>query len=137
MSERKSLDLPLLSGGMMAVLVAQFFSALADNAILIAAIAIVKSQGLPNLVPLLQESFVVPFILLAPFVGQIADGFPKGRVMLVANLLKLCGALAMLSGINPLTAYGMIGIGAAMYSPANTASSRSYSAPPPWCAPTA
>ena len=118
MSERKSLDLPLLSGGMMAVLVAQFFSALADNAILIAAIAIVKMQGLPNLVPLLQESFVVPFILLAPFVGQIADGFPKGRVMLVANVLKLCGALAMLSGINPLTAYGMIGIGAAMYSPA-------------------
>lgn len=118
MSERKSLDLPLMSRGMMAVLVAQFFSALADNAILIAAIAIVKSQGLPNLVPLLQESFVVPFILLAPFVGQVADGFPKGRVMLVANLLKLSGALAMLSGINPLTAYGLIGVGAAMYSPA-------------------
>lgn len=118
MSERKSLDMPLLSPGMMAVLVAQFLSALADNAILIAAIAIVKSQGLPNLVPLLQESFVVPFILLAPFVGQVADGFPKGRVMLVANLLKLSGAFAMLSGINPLTAYGMIGVGAAMYSPA-------------------
>lgn len=118
MSERKSLDLPLLSMGMMSVLLAQFFSALADNAILIAAIAIVKTQGLANLVPLLQESFVVPFILLAPFVGQIADGFPKGRVMLVANLLKLLGAIAMVSGVNPLTAYGMIGIGAAVYSPA-------------------
>jgi LPLT family lysophospholipid transporter-like MFS transporter len=118
MSQRKSLGMPLLSPGMMAVLVAQFFSALADNAILIAAIAIVKSQGLPNLVPLIQESFVVPFILLAPFVGQVADGFPKGRVMLVANLLKLTGALAMMSGVNPLTTYGMIGIGAAMYSPA-------------------
>ena len=118
MSQTKALEMPLLSLGMMAVLVAQFFSALADNAILIAAIAIVKSQGLPNLVPLIQESFVVPFILLAPFVGQVADGFPKGRVMLVANLLKLCGALAMVSGVNPLTAYGMIGIGAAMYSPA-------------------
>src|SRR3989338_2366212 len=117
-SERKTLDLPLMSRGMMAVLTAQFLSALADNAILIAAIAIVKSQGLPNLVPMLQESFVVPFILLAPFVGQVADGFPKGRVMLVANLLKLTGALAMLSGVNPLTAYGMIGVGAAMYSPA-------------------
>jgi len=116
--ERKSLDLPLLSLGMMAVLIAQFLSALADNAILIAAIAIVKAQGLPNLVPLLQESFVAPFILIAPFVGQIADGFPKGRVMLVANLLKLAGALAMLSGINPLTAYAIIGVGAAMYSPA-------------------
>lgn len=118
MSERTTLNLPLLSSGMMAVLFAQFLSALADNAILIAAIAIVKSQGLPNLVPLLQESFVVPFILLAPFVGQFADGFPKGRVMLIANLFKLSGALAMLSGVNPLTAYGMIGIGAAMYSPA-------------------
>jgi LPLT family lysophospholipid transporter-like MFS transporter len=110
--------MPLLSLGMLSVLVAQFFSALADNAILIAAIAIVKSQGMANLVPLLQESFVVPFILLAPFVGQIADGFPKGRVMLVGNLIKLSGAIAMVAGINPLTAYGMIGIGATMYSPA-------------------
>ena len=118
MNERKTLDMPLLSRGMLSVLVAQFFSALADNAILIAAIAIVKAQGLPNLVPLLQESFVLPFILLAPFVGQIADGFPKGRVMLAANLLKLAGALAMVFGVNPLTAYGMIGVGAAMYSPA-------------------
>lgn len=116
--ERRTLDMPLLSLGMMSVLLAQFFSALADNAILIAAIAIVKSQGLPNLVPLLQESFVVPFILLAPFVGQVADGFPKGRVMLVGNLVKLSGAIAMVAGINPLTAYGLIGIGAAMYSPA-------------------
>lgn len=118
MIQRKSPDMPLLSLGMMSVLTAQFLSALADNAILIAAIAIVKSQGLPHLVPLLQESFVVPFILLAPFVGQVADGFPKGRVMLVANLVKLAGALAMVQGVNPLTAYALIGIGAAMYSPA-------------------
>lgn len=118
MSQRIPLEMPLLSLGMMAVLVAQFFSALADNAILIAAIAIVKSQGLPNLVPLLQACFVAPFILLAPFVGQVADGYPKGRVMLVANLIKLSGALAMVAGVNPLTAYGLIGIGAAMYSPA-------------------
>lgn len=117
-SASKHLNMPLLSPGMLSVLAAQFFSALADNAVLIAAIAIVKEQGLPNLVPLLQESFVVPFILLAPFVGQIADGFPKGRVMLAANLLKLAGALAMVAGVNPLTAYGIIGIGAAMYSPA-------------------
>lgn len=118
MSGRRALDLPLLSLGMMAVLAAQFLSALADNAILIAAIAIVKAQGLARLVPLLQESFVVPFILLAPFVGQFADRFPKGRVMFTGNLLKLLGALGMTLGINPLTAYGVIGIGAAMYSPA-------------------
>ncbi len=118
MEERQTLDLPLLSPGMMAVLIAQFFSALADNAILIVAIAIVRTTGLATLVPLLQESFVVPFILLAPFVGQIADGFPKGRVMLIANLLKFCGAVAMVLGLNPLAAYGLIGIGATLYSPA-------------------
>lgn len=118
MSQEQVADAPLLSLGMMAVLVAQFLSALADNAILVAAIAQVKAQGLPVLVPLLQESFVVPFVLLAPFVGQFADRFSKGRVMLGANLLKFAGALAMMAGVNPLTAYGVIGIGAALYSPA-------------------
>ncbi len=118
MNKRQSLNMPILSFGMMSVLVAQFLSALADNAILIAAIAILKLQGLPSVVPLLQESFVVPFILLAPFVGQISDNFSKGRVMLAANLLKLAGAIAMASGINSLSSYGLIGIGAAMYSPA-------------------
>lgn len=113
-----TLNMPLLSAGMMAVLVAQFLSALADNAILIVAISIVKSQGLANLIPMLQESFVIPFILLAPFVGQLADRFPKGRVMLASNMLKFSGALAMMLGVNPLTAYGLIGIGASMYSPA-------------------
>lgn len=118
MNHAKQANMPLLSLGMAAVLLAQFLSALADNAILITAIAIVKMQGLQNLVPLLQESFVVPFILLAPFVGQIADRFPKGYVMLAGNLLKLSGALGMMLSLNPLTAYGIIGIGAAMYSPA-------------------
>ncbi len=117
-NRRPTLNLPLMSLPMWSVLIAQFFSALADNAILIAAIAIVKSQGLPNLVPLLQESFIAPFILLAPFVGQISDAFPKGRIMLIGNSLKLAGAIAMLSGINPISAYALIGIGAAVYSPA-------------------
>jgi LPLT family lysophospholipid transporter-like MFS transporter len=72
-----SLNMPLMSPGMMAVLIAQFLSALADNAILIIAIAIVKTQGAANLVPVLQEAFVVPYILLAPFVGQLADRYPK------------------------------------------------------------
>jgi LPLT family lysophospholipid transporter-like MFS transporter len=71
----------LLSVGMASVLIAQFFSALADNAILIVAIAIVKARGMDGLISMLQESFVIPFILLAPFLGQIADVFPKGRMM--------------------------------------------------------
>jgi len=112
------LDLALLSLGMAALLVAQFFSALADNAVLITAIAIARNAGHAQLVPLLQEAFVLPFIALAPFAGPIADGFSKGRVMLGANLAKLCGAVAMALGANPLLAYGVIGIGATVYSPA-------------------
>jgi LPLT family lysophospholipid transporter-like MFS transporter len=83
----------LLSRGMVAVLVAQFISALADNALLFAAIALLKTQMAPDWqTPLLQEFFVVAFILLAPFVGPFADTWPKGRVMLVANSLKFLGA---------------------------------------------
>jgi LPLT family lysophospholipid transporter-like MFS transporter len=113
-----ALSLPLLSLGMGALLLAQFLSALADNAVLIAAIAVAKNNGMPGLVPLLQEAFVFPFIALAPFAGPVADGFSKSRVMLLANLVKLAGATGMALGANPLLAYGLIGIGATMYSPA-------------------
>ncbi|MEO6118346.1 MAG: lysophospholipid transporter LplT [Methylotenera sp.] len=109
----------LTSRGMIAVLIAQFLSALADNALLFAAIALLKLNLAPNWqIPMLQEFFVIAFILLAPFVGPFADGFPKGRVMLIANMFKLIGASAMFMGMNPLLAYGLVGIGAAAYSPA-------------------
>jgi LPLT family lysophospholipid transporter-like MFS transporter len=104
---------------MLAVSIAQFISALADNALLFAAIALLKSHQVADWqIPMLQEFFVLAFILLAPFVGPFADGFPKGRVMLIANSIKLLGASAMLVGLNPLIAYGLVGIGAAAYSPA-------------------
>lgn len=109
----------LLSQGMIAVLTAQFLSALADNALLFAAIALLRSYNAPSWqIPMLQEFFVAAFILLAPFVGPFADGFPKGRVMLIANLLKFGGASAMFMGMNPLLSYGLVGLGAAAYSPA-------------------
>jgi MFS transporter, LPLT family, lysophospholipid transporter len=111
-------DRPLLSLPMGAVLLAQFFSAFADNALLITAIALVKADGHLGWIPLLQAFFVIPFILLAPFVGALADAFPKGRVMLFANGLKLTGAASMAAGLHPLLCYGMAGIGAAAYSPA-------------------
>lgn len=105
--------------GLAAVLSAQFLSALADNALLFAAIALLKSYAAPEWhTPLLQEFFVLAYILLAPFVGPVADAWTKGRVMLVANGLKLAGAVAMLSGVSPLMAYGLVGVGAAVYSPA-------------------
>jgi LPLT family lysophospholipid transporter-like MFS transporter len=109
----------LTSRGMIAVLIAQFLSALADNALLFAAIALLLASQAPAWqIPLLQEFFVAAFILLAPFVGPFADGFPKGRVMLIANLVKLIGASTMLFGLDPLISYGLVGLGAAAYSPA-------------------
>lgn len=103
----------------MAVLGAQFLSALADNALLFAAIAVLKSQNAPDWqIPLLQEVFVIAFILLAPFVGPFADAIPKGRVMLLANGMKVIGSVTMLFGFSPLVAYNLVGIGAAAYSPA-------------------
>ena len=114
-----TVGLPLWSRALGAVLVAQFLSALADNALLFGALALLKAERYPEWSqPLLQEFFVAAFIVLAPFVGPFADGLSKGRVMLVANGLKLCGALGMAVGLNPFLAYGMVGVGAAAYSPA-------------------
>lgn len=105
--------------GFFTILAALFFSAVADNALLFAAIALLKSLLAPNWhVPVLQQSFAVAAIALAPFVGPFADALPKGRVMLVSNLLKMGGCAAMLLGLHPLLAYGWVGIGSAMYSPA-------------------
>lgn len=101
------------------VLSAQFFSALADNALLFGAIALVRQQHFPEWsIPVLQEFFVIAFIVLAPFAGAVADGFSKGRVMFWANALKLLGAASMLAGMSPFAAYGLVGMGAALYSPA-------------------
>lgn len=109
----------LLSRGMLAVMLTQFISALADNALLFAAIALLKAGSAPAWqIPLLQEFFVIAYIVLAPFAGPFADTLPKGRVMLIANCMKFLGAAAMLTGLNPLLAYGMVGLGAAAYSPA-------------------
>jgi len=109
----------LWSRGMIAVLAAQFLSALADNALLFGALALLRSDHYPPwTAPLLQEFFVGAYIILAPFAGPFADSLPKGRVMLIANTLKLAGALGMCLGLNPFLAYGLVGVGAAAYSPA-------------------
>src|ERR1700693_88664 len=105
--------------GFYTILAAQFFSALADNALLFAAIALLKDLHAPTWqTPVLQVFFVFSYIVLAPFVGPLADGIPKGRVMFISNAVKILGCLAMLSGQHPLLAYGVVGVGAAMYSPA-------------------
>jgi MFS family permease len=101
------------------VLLAQFLSALADNALLFAAIGLLVFFASPEwFSPLLQTVFVVAYIVLAPLVGPFADAQPKGRVMLIANTVKFAGCLIMLAGLHPLLAYAIVGVGAAMYSPA-------------------
>jgi len=110
---------PLMSRGMIAVIIAQFFSAFGDNALLFATLAVLKSQYYPEWSqPVLQMLFVAAYILLAPFVGQVADSMAKGRVMMLANSLKLLGALVICFGFNPFLGYTLVGAGAAAYSPA-------------------
>ncbi|HEU0187126.1 MAG TPA: lysophospholipid transporter LplT [Gallionellaceae bacterium] len=108
-----------MNRGFYTILAAQFFSALADNALLFAAIALLAQLNAPSWhTPVLQEFFVFSYIVLAPFVGAFADSLPKGRVMFISNTIKLVGCFAMLLGVNPLYAYGLVGFGAAAYSPA-------------------
>lgn len=101
------------------ILIAQFLSALADNALLFAAIALLSAINAPEWhIPLLQQFFVISYIIFAPFVGSIADAFPKGSVMFFSNMVKVIGCAAMIFGMQPLYAYSIVGIGAAAYSPA-------------------
>lgn len=108
-----------LARGFNIILAAQFFSSLADNALLFAAIALLESMSAPSWqTPVLQQFFVFSFILLAPFVGAYSDAIPKGQVMFISNGIKIFGCAAMLLGLHPLIAYGFVGLGAALYSPA-------------------
>lgn len=105
--------------GFYIILAAQFFSALADNALLIAAIFTLRDMHAPQQYePLLKLFFTLSYVLLAAFVGAFADSMPKGRVMLISNGIKIIGCLMMFAGVHPLAAYAVVGLGAAAYSPA-------------------
>ncbi|WP_017692733.1 lysophospholipid transporter LplT [Enterobacter hormaechei] len=119
MRESVHTNTSIWSKGMMAVIAAQFLSAFGDNALLFATLALLKAEFYPDWSqPILQMVFVGAYIVFAPFVGQVADSFPKGRVMMFANSLKLLGAASICFGINPFVGYTLVGIGAAAYSPA-------------------
>ncbi|NML42384.1 lysophospholipid transporter LplT [Ramlibacter sp. G-1-2-2] len=105
--------------GFYTIMAAQFFSSLADNALFIAAVELLKSSKAPTwqaaaLVPM----FALFYVVLAPFVGAFADALPKGKVMFVSNAIKVVGCLLMLFGSHPLFSYAIVGLGAAAYSPA-------------------
>jgi len=105
--------------GFFTIMSAQFFSSLADNALFVAAVELLRTAGGAEwqraaLVPM----FALFYVVLAPFVGAFADAVPKGRVMFYSNLIKVVGCLMMLFGTHPLMAYAIVGLGAAAYSPA-------------------
>ena len=105
--------------GFFTIMAAQFFSSLADSALFIAAVELMRSQHAPDW----QQAVLVPmfaffYIVLAPFVGAFADALPKGQVMFISNAIKILGCLLMLTGVPPLLAYMIVGLGAAAYSPA-------------------
>ncbi|HOI50782.1 MAG TPA: lysophospholipid transporter LplT [Azonexus sp.] len=105
--------------GFYIIMAAQFFSALADNALLIAAIAALREMHAPEAYePLLKTSFTLSYVVLAAFVGAFADSMPKGRVMLISNSIKIVGCALMFFHVHPLFAYAIVGLGAAAYSPA-------------------
>jgi MFS family permease len=105
--------------GFYLIMAAQFFSALADNALLIAAIAILRDMQEPtSYEPLLKTFFTLSYVLLAAFVGAFADSMPKWRVMFISNGIKIGGCMLMFFNVHPLVAYAMVGLGAAAYSPA-------------------
>ncbi|HET7793763.1 MAG TPA: lysophospholipid transporter LplT [Rhizobacter sp.] len=105
--------------GFYTIMSAQFFSSLADNALFVAAVELLKTSGQPEwqraaLVPM----FALFYVILAPLVGAFADAVPKGKVMFFSNLIKVVGCLMMLFGTHPLLSYAIVGLGAAAYSPA-------------------
>jgi LPLT family lysophospholipid transporter-like MFS transporter len=105
--------------GFYIIMAAQFFSSLADNALLVASIALLmQAESPPWLTPYLKFFFVVSYVVLAPYVGAFADRLPKGLVMLIANTVKIVGCVIMLRETHPLAAYALVGLGAATYSPA-------------------
>ena len=105
--------------GFSTIMSAQFFSSLADNALLVAAIELLRLNNAPAWqTPALAPMFALFYVVLAPFVGAFADAYPKGRVMFISNTVKVAGCLYMLFGGHPLWAYAIVGLGAAAYSPA-------------------
>ncbi|WP_348694200.1 lysophospholipid transporter LplT [Duganella fentianensis] len=105
--------------GFYTIMAAQFFSSLADNALLFVAIDLLVTMKSPAwITPLLKLSFTLFYVLLAAFVGAFADSMPKGKVMFISNLIKVAGCLLIFADVHPLLAYALVGFGAAVYSPA-------------------
>lgn len=112
-------EITSMKRGFFTIMTAQFFSSLADNALFVAAIELLRASGAPKWQPAaLVPMFALFYVVLAPFVGAFADARPKGQVMFISNAIKVAGCLLMLVGFNPLLSFAVVGLGAAAYSPA-------------------
>ncbi|MDP3138850.1 MAG: lysophospholipid transporter LplT [Burkholderiaceae bacterium] len=105
--------------GFYTLMSAQFFSSLADQALFVAAVELIRGGGGSEwqraaLIPM----FALFYVVLAPWLGAFADAYPKGRVMFISNAIKVVGCVMMLFGTHPLMSYAVVGLGAAAYSPA-------------------
>ena len=108
-----------MPSGLRLLIAAQFFSAVADNALLIVTMAVLHERGMaPWWAPLLKFAFTISYVVLAPFVGALADAWPKARLMGWMNGVKIAGAIALLVGAHPVAAFAVVGFGAAAYAPA-------------------
>lgn len=108
-----------MPAGFHLLIAGQFVSALADNALLIVTIALLAEQSLPVWwAPMLKFGFTLSYVVLAPFVGPLADAWPKARLMAWMNGLKVVGASLLLAGVHPLVGFALVGLGAAAYAPA-------------------
>jgi MFS family permease len=108
-----------MPAGFHLLIAAQFASALADNALLIVTMALLVEQGYAVWwAPMLKFGFTVSYVVLAPFIGPLADSMPKARLMAWMNGVKLLGATLLCLGLHPVAGYALVGLGAAAYAPA-------------------
>jgi MFS family permease len=104
---------------MRALLGVQLLTALADNALLIVALALLAERGAREWMdPSLRISLYLSYVLLAPFAGTLADSLPKGRLIALVNVAKVGGCALLAAGAHPLLAFGAIGLAGVVYGPA-------------------
>lgn len=108
-----------LQRAFVALVATVFLGSLADNGLLIVAIDLLNHRNAASwMTPALRIIFYLSYALLGPFVGAVADALPKSRIIFFANLVKIAGCGLLLMGVQPLVAYGFVGLGVAAYSPA-------------------
>ena len=127
----------LARGNYPLLLVGQFLGAFGDNFLLAAILGpLTYASGKGGITQAVVNSenalfglvFSVPFIVLAPAAGFLNDRMPKTTWLVGGNLIKLAGTVVGLAGVWALAgaashvvqiaAYGIVGVGACVYSPA-------------------